>query len=65
MTGSIDKKKVDEAGGGLSGGLSGDAAAAAPSAETRPGNGFGDDNHVHTGPPGLANNSPPGQAKKN
>ncbi len=29
---------------------------------TKPGNGFGDKNHTHTGPPGQ-NKTPPGQGK--
>jgi hypothetical protein len=30
------------------------APAPAPELPTRPGNGYGDTNHTHTGPPGLA-----------
>lgn len=32
--------------------VGGTALAAKPSGDTRPGNGWGDKNHTHTGPPG-------------
>ena len=35
-------------------GISGAAFAAQNAGGTRPGNGFGDKNHVHTGPPGQS-----------
>lgn len=69
VTGSTAKaKKIDPpaAGGGLVGGAGGSLAGdPTDPVDTRPGWGWGDKNHDHTGPPGLANHDPPGQAKKN
>lgn len=38
----------------LSVSFTGSAFAAQPTDSTRPGHGFGDKNHVHTGPPGVS-----------
>jgi hypothetical protein len=51
----------------LSTSMNSSAVAASGGLTTRPGNGFGSNNHIHTGPRGPSNNSPsapPGQAKK-
>jgi len=76
ITGIAKPKKTARSGSGGGGsggdgGLIGDSAPAP--AETRPGWGNGDTNHIHTGPPGQqasddspgqTKNDPPGQSKK-